>query len=48
MLASIAKILNKTHRKWAVNKEMEGWEMRESPELLRFTDDDDGDECSDE
>ena len=46
MLASVAEILHKTHRKWRVNKEMERWEMRGSPELLPFVDDDDGHECS--
>ena len=36
------------NRKWRVNKEMEGWMMRGSLELLPFVDDDDSDECSDE
>ena len=48
MLASVAKVLHRTHRKWRVNKEMEGWVMRWSLELLPFVDDDDSDECSDE
>ena len=39
-------LTQKTQRKWRVNKEMEGWEMRVGPELLPL--DDDGDECSDE
>ena len=34
MLASVATVLHKTHRKWRVNKEMEGWEMGGRPELL--------------
>ena len=46
MLASVAKVLHKIHRKWGVNKEMEGWMMRGSPELLPFVDDDDSEECS--
>ena len=33
MLASVAMVLHKTHRKWRVNKEMEGWVMRRSLEL---------------
>ena len=48
MLASAAKVSHKTHRAWEVNKEMERWEMRGSPELLPFVDDDDSDECNDE
>ena len=27
-------VLHETHRKWSVNKEMEGWEMGGRPELL--------------
>ena len=45
MLASVAKVLHKTHRKCGVKKEMEGWVMRESLEFLPFVDDDDRDEC---
>ena len=44
MLASVAKVLHKTSRKWGVNKEMEGWVMRGSLELLLYVDDDDSDE----
>ena len=29
MLASVASVLNKTHRKWEVSKELEGWEMED-------------------
>ena len=46
VLASVAKVLHKIYRKWRVNKEVEGWMMRGSLELLPFVDDDDGDECS--
>ena len=44
MLASVAKVLHKTHRKCGVNKEMEGWMMRGRLELLPFADDDDSDQ----
>ena len=46
--ASVAKVLHKTHRKWGVNKEMEGRMKKGSFEILPFADDDDSDECSDE
>ena len=46
MLASVVMVLHKAHRKWSVNKEVEGWVMRRSLELLPFVDDDDTDECS--
>ena len=48
MLTSVAGVLLKTRRKWRVHKEMEGWVLRGSLELLPFVDDDDSDECSDE
>ena len=48
MLAAVAKTLHKTHRKSGVIKEMEGWELGGSPELLPGDDDDDGGECNDE
>ena len=48
MLASVAKVPHKTHRKWGVNRKMEGWMMRGSLELLPFVADDDSDDCSDE
>ena len=48
MLASVALVLHRTHRKWGVNKEMEGWMTRVSFELLPFAVDDDSDESSDE
>ena len=47
MLTSVATILHKTHRKWRVNKEMEGWEVGGRPELLLCAADD-VDEYSDE
>ena len=40
VLTSVAAVLHKTHRKWGVNKEMEGWEMGGRPELLPSVDDD--------
>ena len=43
MLALVATVLHRTHRKWEVNKEMEGWSL----ELLPFADDDDSDESKD-
>ena len=48
MLASVATVLHRTHRKWGVNKETEGWMMRGSLEFLPCADDDDSDEGSDE
>ena len=36
LLASVATVLHRTHRKWWVNKEMEGWMKRASLELLPF------------
>ena len=47
MLASVATILHKTHRKWGVNKQMEGWMKRGSCGPLP-SDDDDSDDSSDE
>ena len=47
MLTSVAKILHRTFRKWRVNKEMEGWMMRESLEPSSSGDDDE-DECGDD
>ena len=47
MLSSVATVLHKTHRKWGVNKEMEGWEMGGKPVLLPCVDHD-VDEYSDE
>ena len=48
MLASVAKILHRTHRMWrGVNKEMEGWMIRESLEPSS-SDDDEDDESGDE
>ena len=34
MLTSVATVLHKTHRKWGVNREMEGWETEGGTELL--------------
>ena len=34
MLTSSATVLHETHRKWGVNKEMEGWEMGSRPEAM--------------
>ena len=48
MLTTVAVFLYKTSRKWEVNKELGGWEMGGSPELLPCVDDDDSDEYSDE
>ena len=48
MLASVATVLHRTHRKWGVNKEMEGRMKRGSFEPLPSDDDDDSDEISDE
>ena len=47
MLTSVGRILHRTHKKWRVNKEMEGSMIREniSPSA---SDEDDEDESSDE
>ena len=42
MLISVATILHTTHKKCGVKKEMEGWEMGGSLELLSCVDDDVG------
>ena len=47
MLTSVGTVLHKIHRKWRVNKEMEGWEMGGGLELSPCVDVD-VDECSDE
>ena len=46
MLASVSTILHRTHRKWGVNKEMEGWMKRGS--FGPLPSDDDSDDSSDE
>ena len=48
MLTSVAKVLHRTHRKWCVNKEMEGWMTRGSLEPSSSDGDDEDDESSDE
>ena len=34
MLTTVAAVLHKTHRKWGVNKEMNGWRMEGRPSAL--------------
>ena len=47
MLTSVDKVLHRTHRKWRVNNEMEGWMTKESLEPSS-SDDDEDDESGDE
>ena len=47
MLTSVDKVLHRTHRKWGVNNEMEGWMTKESLEPSSSGDDED-DESGDE
>ena len=47
MLTSVARVLHRTHKKWRVNKEMEGWMARGSVQPSSSGDDED-DESGDE
>ena len=41
MLASVARVPHRTHKKWGVNKEMKGWRVRENFTPSSFDGDDD-------
>ena len=46
MLASVARVLHRTHKEWGVNKEMKGWRARENFTPSSFDGDDDEEESS--
>ena len=48
MLTSVAWVLHRTHKKWIVNKEVEGWMARGDLAPFSSDGDDDEDESSDE
>ena len=48
MLTSVAWVLHRTHKKWRVNKELEGWMVRRDLAPSSSDGDDDEDESSDE
>ena len=48
MLTSVARVLRRTHKKWGVIKEMEGWMVRGNVQPSSSGDDDEDDESGDE
>ena len=48
MSTSVASVLHRTHKKWGVNKEIEGWLVRGSVEHSSSDGDDEDDESGDE
>ena len=48
MLTSVARVLHRTHKKWELNKEMEGWMKRGNTAPSSSDGDDDEDEGSGE
>ena len=44
MLTSVARVLHRTHKKWRVSKEMEGWMVRKSIQPSSSDGDDEDDE----